>query len=67
MNIGDFVKSDAAIHLQHRPARQCGIIISFDTDNDPVVRWFFQGKTWDEENFRRHIIVCSSVNKKGNT
>ena len=63
MNIGDFVKANKEIY--HSQLRQCGLIVGFDTDDDPIVRWFSTGKAWDEENFRKHLVLCSSVNEKG--
>ena len=63
MNIGDFVKATKEIYGSIH--RQCGLVVGFDTDDDPVVRWFSTGKAWDEENFRTHLILCSSVNEKG--
>jgi hypothetical protein len=63
MNIGDFVKTTKEIYGS--PLRQCGLIVGFDIDDDPIVRWFSTGKAWDEENYRKHLILCSSVNEKG--
>lgn len=65
MNIGDFVKAKKNTYQGGR--RCCGIIVGFDSDEDPIIRWSYDGKTWDEENFRSHIIICSSASEKGHT
>lgn len=61
MKVGDLVRfsTDRGAKSLAR-CRKKGIIVSFDTDDDPIVVWFhpsFQGHP--EPNFRSHIVMLS--------
>ena len=65
MKVGDYVR------MKHPPdtalmwaRRRHGIIVKFDIDDDPVIMWSHEGKTWNEANYRSDIIVRSDASGK---
>lgn len=58
MKVGDLVKF---VGYQSPKRRWRGIVVSFDSDDDPVVHWLNSEFTYPEPNFRSHLRVLSKA------
>lgn len=53
MKVGDLVQ----YRNRTDPYRKRGIVVSFDSDDDPVVHWFKSAITYPEPCFRSQVRV----------